>query len=96
MDQRVEQTLPVDERGAYEGSLVAPTSGIHSLPCLITGFPVLRNKVEFKQPGKAANKEDWNKFLMAIKTSHSPECQDVLKFISRWCGGLPNTSFSFQ
>ncbi|CAI9571384.1 unnamed protein product [Staurois parvus] len=96
MDQRVEQTFPQDERGAFEGSLVATNSGIHSLPCLITGYPVLRNKVEFKQPGKAANKEDWNKFLMAIKTSHSPECQDVLRFISQWCGGLPNTSFSFQ
>ncbi|XP_040282805.1 intraflagellar transport protein 172 homolog [Bufo bufo] len=96
MDQRVEQVLPVDERGVYEASLVAANSGIRSLPCVITGYPVLRNKVEFKQPGKAANKDDWNKFLMAIKTSHSPECQDVLKFISRWCGALPNTSFSFQ
>ncbi|KAM4693761.1 LOW QUALITY PROTEIN: intraflagellar transport protein 172 homolog [Discoglossus pictus] len=96
MDQRVDQVLPQDERGTYEASLVASGSGIRSLPCLITGYPVLRNKIEFKQPGKAANKEDWNKFLMAVKTSHSPECQDVLKFISRWCGGLPSTSFSFQ
>ncbi|KAM4772549.1 intraflagellar transport protein 172 homolog [Rhinophrynus dorsalis] len=96
MDQRVDQVLPNDERGTYEGSLIAPSSGIRSLPCLITGFPVLRNKIEFKQPGKAANKEDWNKFIMAVKTSHSPECQDVLKFIGQWCGGLPNTSFSFQ
>ncbi|KAG8430928.1 hypothetical protein GDO86_019734, partial [Hymenochirus boettgeri] len=96
MDQRVDQVLPQDERGAYEASLIARNSGIHSLPCLITGYPVLRNKIEFKQPGKAANKEDWNKFLMAVKTSHSPECQDVLKFINRWCGGLPSSSFSFQ
>ncbi|XP_063770977.1 intraflagellar transport protein 172 homolog isoform X3 [Pseudophryne corroboree] len=96
MDQRVDQVLPLDERGTYEASLIAVSSGIHSLPCLLTGYPVLRNKIDFKQPGKATNKEDWNTFLMAIKTSHSPECQDVLKFISRWCGGLPNTSFSFQ
>ncbi|XP_053566907.1 LOW QUALITY PROTEIN: intraflagellar transport protein 172 homolog [Bombina bombina] len=96
MDQHVEQVLPQDERGTYEASLLASGSGIRSLPCLITGYPVLRNKIEFKQPGKAANKDDWNKFLMAVKTSHSPECQDVLKFISRWCGGLPTTSFSFQ
>ncbi|CAH2245239.1 intraflagellar transport 172 homolog [Pelobates cultripes] len=96
MDQRVDQVLPKDERGTYEASLIDVSSGVRSLPCLITGYPVLRNKIEFKQPGKAANKEDWNKFLMAVKTSHSPECQDVLKFISRWCGGLPNTSFSFQ
>ncbi|XP_063296825.1 intraflagellar transport protein 172 homolog [Pelobates fuscus] len=96
MDQRVDQVLPKDERGTYEAALIDVSSGVRSLPCLITGYPVLRNKIEFKQPGKAANKEDWNKFLMAVKTSHSPECQDVLKFISRWCGGLPNTSFSFQ
>lgn len=27
----------------------------------------MRNKIEFKRPGKAANKDNWNKFLMAIK-----------------------------
>lgn len=31
------------------------------------GYPILRNKIEFKRPGKAANKKNWNKFLMAIK-----------------------------
>nr|XP_039330556.1 intraflagellar transport protein 172 homolog isoform X2 [Saimiri boliviensis boliviensis] len=135
MDQRLEQVLPRDERGAYEASLVAASTGVRALPCLITGYPILRNKIEFKRPGKAANKDNWNKFLMAIKkgrwdcrkasadpeacdgadflcissinkflssssicsqTSHSPVCQDVLKFISQWCGGLPSTSFSFQ
>lgn len=96
MDQRLEQVLPRDERGVYEASLVAASTGVRALPCLITGYPILRNKIEFKRPGKAANKDNWNKFLMAIKTSHSPVCQDVLKFISQWCGGLPSTSFSFQ
>lgn len=33
----------------------------------ITGYPVLRNKIEFKKTEKAANKEDWNKFTMATK-----------------------------
>ena len=32
-----------------------------------SGYPVLKNKLEFKRPGKAANKDDWNKFLMATK-----------------------------
>ncbi|XP_074197923.1 intraflagellar transport protein 172 homolog isoform X2 [Camelus bactrianus] len=165
VDQRLEQVLPQDERGAYEASLVAASTGVQALPCLITGYPILRNKIELKRPGKAANKDNWNKFLMAIKvregrlrdgdsenstleepppttrrvggavkkagqaltpaphaemellffisgmffsallsssrvlfaqTSHSPVCQDVLKFISQWCGGLPSTSFSFQ
>ncbi|XP_054618204.1 intraflagellar transport protein 172 homolog [Dunckerocampus dactyliophorus] len=93
---RLEQVLPRDERNSYEASLVDANSGLRSLPCVLTGYPVLRNKVEFSSAGKAANKEDWNKFLMTTKTSHSPECQDVLKFISQWCGGLPASGFSFQ
>ncbi|KAH0622981.1 hypothetical protein JD844_025935 [Phrynosoma platyrhinos] len=96
MDQRLEQVLPQDERDTYEASLMAASTGVRSLPCLITGYPVLRNKVVFKRPGKEANKESWNKFLMAVKMSHSPSCQDVLKFISQWCGGLPSSNFSFQ
>ncbi|KAM9155379.1 intraflagellar transport protein 172 homolog isoform 2-T2 [Pangshura tecta] len=96
MDQRLEQVLPRDERDTYEASLVATSTGVRSLPCLLTGYPVLRNKVEFKRPGKEANKDTWNKFLMAVKTSHSPVCQDVLKFIGQWSGGLPSSSFSFQ
>ncbi|KAG7214317.1 hypothetical protein INR49_004455 [Caranx melampygus] len=96
MDHRLEQVLPRDERNSYEASLVASNTGLRSLPCVLTGYPVLRNKVEFTSAGKTANKDDWNKFLMATKTSHSPECQDVLKFISQWCGALPTSGFSFH
>ena len=64
--------------------------------CLLSGYPVLRNKLEFKRPGRAANKDDWNKFLMATKVSHSIQCQDVLKFVGQWCGATPNPSYSFQ
>lgn len=53
------------------------------------GYPVLRNKVELSPVGKAANKEDWNKFLMATKVrtcreaggfllSNKPECPATL------------------
>ncbi len=31
------------------------------------GYPVLKNRIEFKHPNKAANKEDWNKLLLAVK-----------------------------
>lgn len=37
MDQRVEQVLPVDERGAFVASLVSPQNSITSLPCLVSG-----------------------------------------------------------
>ncbi|XP_048583111.1 intraflagellar transport protein 172 homolog [Nematostella vectensis] len=96
MDQKVEQVLPTDERDTYEASLVALNTGISSLPCVVTGYPVLRNKIDFKRPGKAANKEDWNKFIMATKVSHSPECQDVLRFLGHWCGAPQNPSYSFN
>lgn len=39
MDQRVEQVLPLDERGTFVASLVSPQSGITSLPCLVSGGP---------------------------------------------------------
>lgn len=38
MDQRLEQVLPRDERGVYEASLVAASTGVRALPCLITGM----------------------------------------------------------
>lgn len=37
MDQRLEQVLPQDERDTYEASLVAAGTGVHSLPCVLTG-----------------------------------------------------------
>jgi len=37
MDQRLEQVLPQDERDTYEASLVAASTGVHSLPCVLTG-----------------------------------------------------------
>ncbi|XP_062344303.1 intraflagellar transport protein 172 homolog isoform X2 [Cinclus cinclus] len=95
MDQRLEQALPQDERNTYEASLVAAGTGVHSLPCLLTGYPVLRNKIELR-PGREVKKDVWYKFVMAVKTSHSPAGQDVIEFLQRWCGGLPSTSFSFQ
>ncbi|RLV86206.1 hypothetical protein DV515_00015928 [Chloebia gouldiae] len=95
MDQRLEQALPQDERGTYEASLVAVGTGAPSLPCMLTGYPVLGNKIELR-PGREVKKDAWYKFMMAVKTSHSPAGQDVIEFLRRWCGGLPSTSFSFQ
>ncbi|XP_058247141.1 intraflagellar transport protein 172 homolog [Hemibagrus wyckioides] len=96
VEQRLEPVLPRDERGTYEASLLAANTSVRSLPCVITGYPVLHDGMEFKRPGMAANKDDWNKFLMATKTTHSPECQDVLNFISRWCGGQGSVVTAYQ
>ncbi|XP_071532014.1 intraflagellar transport protein 172 homolog [Panulirus ornatus] len=94
MDQQVEQILPMDERMVYEASLVSADNST-SPPCVISGYPVIRNRFDLKR-GQAANKEDWNKLIMATKVSSSPECQDVLKFITAWCGGLPSMGYNFQ
>ena len=39
-----------------------------------TGYPVLKNKMEFKRPGKVANKDDWNKIVMATKVQVHSNC----------------------
>ena len=38
---------------------------------LSLGYPVLRQRVEFKKGGRCANQEDWNKFITAMKVSRS-------------------------
>ena len=48
MDQKVEQVLPMDDRDTFEGSLRAATTGQVSLPCVISGYPVISsNRIEF-------------------------------------------------
>lgn len=70
MDKRVEQSLPMDERGMYVASLNCIHTGVVSLPCVVTGYPVLQHKVEFSVKDKLANKDDWNKLVMAMKVSN--------------------------
>lgn len=41
MDQRVEQTLSLDERQTYEASLTTPGSDVICLPCVVTGMDIL-------------------------------------------------------
>lgn len=31
-----------------------------------------------------------------FQVSHSPECQDVLRFLGNWCGAPQNPSYSFN
>ena len=55
---------------------------------------MLRNAIAFGA-GYSVNKEDWNKFLMAIKSSTSDSLKDVLRFLSRWAGVPQNPTFAF-
>ena len=97
MDQKVEQELPTDERNTFEGSLTSASTGSRSLPCVISGYPVIgSNRIEFGREGSVANKEEWNKFVMTAKVVSDNEIQDVIKFISNWCGMGETPSFSFK
>lgn len=96
------KVLPLDERQLYPSALVGPEPGSVPYPaCIVTGYPVLglgpgatTAAVQFKRPGCAANKEDWNKLTMAAKMDPSnTELADILKFIGNWCGAVPNFSF---
>ena len=96
MDQKVEQSLPKDERMTYEASLVAARTGTESAPCVMTGYPVIGSAMEFAR-GSVAIKEEWNKFIMVAKMVSDNEVQDVMKFVGTWCGlGGAQPSFSFR
>ncbi|KAF3703120.1 Intraflagellar transport protein 172 -like protein [Channa argus] len=90
MDNRLEQVLPRDERNTYEASLVATNTGLRSLPCVLTGYPVLRNKIEFGSVGKAANK-----LLEQVPHGHKDHSQsrvsgrpEVHQPVVWWFGGV--------
>lgn len=45
---------------------------------------------------QAAGRESWNKFVMAVKSAHREELNDVLRFLTQWCGAPQNPSYSFN
>jgi intraflagellar transport protein 172 len=70
LDQKV--TQEVDKRDCdrcgtniYEASLVCHNCNNNSEACIVTGYPVLRNKVKCTSCSKWANQDDWNKFIMS-------------------------------
>lgn len=92
------QVLPVDGRGLYPAALARPDSGAPPLPpCVVSGLPVSggpAQTVAFKRPGCLALRDPWNRLSMAAKLSPTnTDLQDVLKFVSDWCGALPNFTF---
>jgi len=96
MDQKLTQVLPMDERNCFEANLHSPTTNITSLPCIVTGYPVLRNNIDFRSEGRAANRDDWQKITMAAKTKSSYEIQDVFRFIAQYSGGLGSAASSYH
>ena len=84
--QSVEQSLPKDVRGVFQASLTSPTQSKPAAPCIITGYPTIKDVVKFKYLNHSASKEDWNAFILGTKQSHSAECNNIVHFITTWCG----------
>ena len=62
IDQRnTNQELPRDKRGVFEGNI-----GTHGRPCVITGYPIIGDAVEFRK-GHAANKSDFRSLIQQVR-----------------------------
>ena len=83
---------------------MAAKTGTVSQACILTGYPVLGNKIEFAR-GMVANKEDWNKFVMTAKMVSDNDLQVVLDTFAnlrlprlstslRFCVCLPDSAIS--
>ncbi|CRK95654.1 CLUMA_CG009112, isoform A [Clunio marinus] len=82
MDQKVDQTLPTDDRNLYESSL-----GIGDAACLISGYPVLgRQPITFQRSSLLANRDIWSKLTVAAKMSPHTDAPDVIEFLEQWQG----------
>lgn len=95
MDQKIEQGLPVDQRGVYVGSLTSPIStGGPLQQCVITGYPVRGPVIRFEETNRVADRDDWTKLVNAARqmSSDSP-LNDILVFLQEWCGTAPKYSF---
>lgn len=95
MDQKIEQGLPVDQRGVYVGSLTSPTNPGSSLQqCVITGYPVRGPVVRFEESNRVAERDDWTKLInTARQASPDSPLNDILVFLQEWCGAVPKYSF---
>lgn len=99
VDRKIEQSLPVDHRGIYLGSLTSTNLPLERAKplqsCALTGYPIRDSSgVQFEETSRVVSKEDWNKMLSAAKQAgeNSP-LSDILAFIKEWCGALPTYTF---
>ncbi|KAJ3095379.1 hypothetical protein HDU97_007002 [Phlyctochytrium planicorne] len=78
LDQKVKQEIDrrdCEECGTkiYDASLSCYNCKTTNEPCIITGYPLLRNRVRCSSCACFANKDDWNKFTM-------------MERVCPWCG----------
>ncbi|KAI9096123.1 hypothetical protein DFS34DRAFT_154359 [Phlyctochytrium arcticum] len=85
LDQRIKQEIDrreCDECGTsiYDASLSCYNCKTTWEPCIVTGYPVLRNKAKCTTCTRPANKNDWNKFIMVERA-----CP--------WCGNAQSPQY---
>ncbi|KAL4703298.1 hypothetical protein ACJJTC_015430 [Scirpophaga incertulas] len=80
MDQAVEQTLPLDNRGLYSSCVSAEEQC-----CVITGFPLGSRLVTFTN-GRCANRESWSRVASASRSGPGSAAAALLGVVGRWCG----------
>lgn len=95
MDQKIEQGLPVDQRGVYVGSLTSPTnSGVPLQQCAITGYPLRGPVIRFEETNRVADRDDWTKLINTARQAPTDSpLNDILAFLQDWCGTAPKHSF---
>ncbi|XP_019698256.2 intraflagellar transport protein 172 homolog [Harpegnathos saltator] len=95
MDQKIEQGLPIDQRGVYVGSLTSPTNtGMTLQQCVITGYPVCGPVTKFEESNRVADRDDWTKLVNTARQAPTDSpLNDILVFLQEWCGTAPKYSF---
>eukprot|EP00080_Pristionchus_pacificus_P016971 PDM76991.1 osm-1 [Pristionchus pacificus] len=80
VDENAEKVLPEDRRQTFESSIVDRAGNVSRM-CVISGYPVLDQRVELGN-GLDANKEDLNRFLFCLKQAPNDQLHDVQSFLS--------------
>ncbi|KAJ1353159.1 Intraflagellar transport protein osm-1 [Parelaphostrongylus tenuis] len=88
VDDGVTRDLKLDSRGLFEATIEA--NGQKWPECIITGYPITKSRVDFGD--LCADKDDLNRFLIAIKTTPSDGLISVQEFMSKWANQPLNMS----
>jgi hypothetical protein len=82
MDQKVDRTLPQDDRNLYESCL-----GMSDVACLISGYPVIgRQPITFQRSPLLANRDSWSELTVVAKMSPHTDVPEVNEFLEKWHG----------
>nr|CDJ87483.1 intraflagellar transport protein 172 homolog [Haemonchus contortus] len=88
VDDGASRDLKLDSRGLFEATIEA--NGQKWPECIITGYPITRTRIDFGD--LSADKDNLNRFLIAIKTNPTDQLINVQEFMSKWAHAPLNMS----